>query len=419
MARGVLGSPSHHAVLAREAQRLWDFGRAARLAEGGFGWLNGNGRVTPGRARPLYVTCRMTHAYALGALQGIRGAAELADHGIASLRADFRDEREGGWFTSIGPDGPVEDRKWAYPHAFVVLAAASAVVAERPGASEVLTEALEVMSQRFWDEDAGMVVEEWDRGFTTLDSYRGANANMHAVEAFLAAGTVTGEEVWHERALRIVTRMVAVAERFDWRLPEHFGPGWAPEPDRYRDRPRDPFKPFGSTPGHGLEWARLLLQLDATMVGNGRERPDGLVPAAERLFSRAVGDGWAADGTGGFVYTVDWQGAPVIRNRLHWVVCEALAAATVLWQVTGSAAYAERYGQFWDFAERHLIDTEGGSWHHELDEHNVPSATIRDGKADLYHALGALLLPMVTPGPSIATGLAALNYSSGDAQLTP
>ena len=36
-----------------------------------------------------------------------------------------------------------------------------------------------------------MVVEEWDEAFTTLDAYRGVNANMHTVEALLAAADAT------------------------------------------------------------------------------------------------------------------------------------------------------------------------------------------------------------------------------------
>ncbi|WP_408647195.1 AGE family epimerase/isomerase [Tessaracoccus coleopterorum] len=36
-------------------------------------------------------------------------------------------------------------------------------------------------------------------------------------------------------------------------------------------RPHHPFRPFGSQPGHWLEWAKLLMQ----MKGSGRGRLDG------------------------------------------------------------------------------------------------------------------------------------------------
>ena len=40
-----------------------------------------------------------------------------------------------------------------------------------------------------------MVVEEFDETFTSLDSYRGVNANMHTVEALLSAADATGDAV--------------------------------------------------------------------------------------------------------------------------------------------------------------------------------------------------------------------------------
>ena len=405
---GLIDSPEHHARLAQETRRLLEFGRAARLPEGGFGWLDTSGAPTPGRPRLLYVTCRMTHAYALGELLGIAGATEHVDHGLRALDEVFRDPAHPGWFTAVGPDGATDARKWSYPHAFVVLAAASAATAGRPGAHELLDEALQVMDEHFWDEDAGMVLEQWDAGFEVLDDERGANANMHAVEAFLAAWAATGRDVWLDRSVRICERIARAAVQHDWRLPEHYDAQWRPDLDRFRDRPRDPFKPFGATPGHGFEWARLLLQLGTGLESAGRVVPSGLIPAAEQLADAAVRDGWGVDGAPGMVYTVDWDGSPVIRNRLHWVLCEALGAATLLWQVTRQERHARRYATWWAYAEQYLVDPVGGSWHHELDEDNAPSGTIRDGKADVYHALQATLFPRLRPAAAVAPAVREL-----------
>jgi sulfoquinovose isomerase len=72
-----------------------------------------------------------------------------------------------------------------------------------------------------------------------------------------------------------------------------------------------------------------------------------------------------------------------VSARLHWVLCEAIAAAAVLGERDFERAW-------WDLAERHFIDREGGSWWHELDSANRPASTIWDGKPDVYHALGAV-----------------------------
>lgn len=378
----------------------------------GFGYLGETGAVEPGRPVELWLTCRMTHVAVLGALAdeppapgGPDRAAllDLAAHGVRSLLGPLRDAEHGGWFAAVGPGGAVDDAKQAYGHAFVVLAASSARVAGVPGADELLTEALAVQDRHFWDEAAGLVVEEWDRAWSHLEGYRGVNANMHTVEAYLAAGDVTGDAVWHERAGRIAGTVAGWARGNGWRIPEHFDADWTPMLEHHRDKPADPFRPYGATVGHGLEWSRLMVAVDATL---GPVAPQGLVDAAVALFDRAVADGWAADGADGFVYTTDWSGRPVVRNRMHWVLAEGAAAATALHRVTGDERYAADAARWWAYADRYLVDHERGSWHHELDPANRPTAETWPGKPDVYHAYQAALLPEVPTTPSFASALA-------------
>ena len=272
-----LSSPAHHRWLEQETDRLLDFGRAARLASGGFGWLDTSGRVEEGRPTELWITCRMTYVFSLGALLGRPGCGGLVDHGLAALDGLFRDAEHGGWFATVGDGaGAQAQEKGAYPHAFVILSTASAAAAGRPGARELLDEALEVSLRHFWDDDAGMVVESWDRAFTVSEPYRGVNANMHTVEAYLAAADVTGDVAWLERAARIVERVVhELAAGNDWRIPEHFDADWQPLMDYNADTPAHPFRPYGATVGHWLEWARLTLHTRAGFAVVGHEREIG------------------------------------------------------------------------------------------------------------------------------------------------
>jgi mannose/cellobiose epimerase-like protein (N-acyl-D-glucosamine 2-epimerase family) len=263
--------------------------------------------------------------FALAHLLGRPGAAALVDHGLGSLTGPFLDRAHGGWFSAVGQDGPVARAKTAYEHAFVLLATASAAVAGRPGAGALLDLAVRTVLDRFWDPAAGMVVEEWDEAFRTLDGYRGVNATMHMVEALLAAADATGDATLRERALRATTRVVhRLAPAHRWRIPEHLDASYRPVLDYNADHPADPFRPFGGTVGHWLEWSRLAVQLHAAL---GDAAPDWLVADACSLFAAAVRDGWAVDGAPGFVYTVDWDGHPVVRQRMHWVAAEATAAA--------------------------------------------------------------------------------------------
>ena len=394
------GLASHRGWLERETARLLDFARGSRV-RGGFGWLDADGVPDPGQPLQLWITTRMTHVFALGHLLGHPGCGELTDHGLGALRGAFEDREHGGWFAAVDDDGPAGTDKEAYSHSFVLLAAAGAAMAGREGAHALLERIVTVVEERFWSEEEGGCVESWDRAWQQLEGYRGANANMHMIEAFLAAGDATGDRVWAQRALSIADKLAhELARSHGWRILEHFDPDWRPLPDYNADQPRHHFRPYGVTPGHGLEWSRLLLQIHAGLD----DAPAWLVDAARGLFGRAVADGWHQEG-GGFVYTTDLDGSPVVDDRLHWVLTEAIGAAAALHAATADEEYERWYRTFWDFAGAHHIDLQRGSWHHELDEANQPSSRTWSGKPDVYHALQATLLPRLPVRPSIAGAL--------------
>ena len=117
-----------------EASRLIEFGRAAALPDSGFGWLDVDGAIDPAQPRPLYINARMTYVFALAHLAGVAGADALAASGLDALAGRYADREHGGWFASLDPAGNVLDATKAnYAHAHVLLAAASALAAGRPG----------------------------------------------------------------------------------------------------------------------------------------------------------------------------------------------------------------------------------------------------------------------------------------------
>jgi mannose/cellobiose epimerase-like protein (N-acyl-D-glucosamine 2-epimerase family) len=409
-----LGGPDQEWLFG-EITRLLDGASSSRVAAGGFGWLDGDGRLDPARGRPLWITTRMTHCFALGRLLGREQDGPLADHGVAALGGLYRDTEFGGWHTDPDHPGDRDDTglKGAYGHAFVILAASSATAADRPGGRELLADALAVSERYFWDDRAGAVAEEWDRGFAVLDPYRGANANMHTVEAYLAAADATGDRTWRDRALRIASRIIGSgAHGHEWRVPEHFDADWTEQPDYNRDAPAHPFRPYGATPGHGLEWGRLLLHLEASLAADGLlDAPEAgagahswLRRAAIGLFDRALTDGWD-DEHGGICYTTDWDGTPVVAQHFHWVTCEAIATAALLHRVTGEERFAEWYRRMWDYAREHFLDGRPG-WQMEVDPDGAPSSVTWNGRPDTYHALQVCLVPMLPLTPAFASALA-------------
>jgi sulfoquinovose isomerase len=403
-------------VLDTEMNRLLDFAEGSVVPDGGFGYLGDDGRLRLDRPLEAWISNRMTYCFALGALAGRQQCHELVDHGLTALMPGgaLRDQTNGGWYaavyvpTATTAPNPVDNTKAAYAHAFVVLAVSAAVVLDRPGARQLLDDALSVVDEHFWDDEAGLVRESFSADWSTEEPYIGANANMHSVEAFLAAADALGEQgrPWRQRAARILERFIHdVARGAQWRLPEHFTPDGVPIFDYNTNDRAHPFRPYGVTPGHLLEWARLALHVHAATSAEEQRVSEWAVGDAQALYDTAVRDGWAPDRTEGFVYTTDFDGTPVNRTRMHWVLTEAIAASAALFQATGHGRYADDYERYWQFAERHFIDRVGGSWRAELDENLRPSARTWQGKPDVYHALQATLIARLPPAPMFAAAL--------------
>jgi mannose/cellobiose epimerase-like protein (N-acyl-D-glucosamine 2-epimerase family) len=371
--------------------RLLDFAERSRLPDGGFGYLGADGQVDADRPVETWIVARMTHVFGLAQLLGRPGAADLVRHGVAALaQAPLHDAERGGWRAAAD-----DDAKTAYVHAFVLLAGSTATTAGVDGGRALLDEALDVWQARFWDEDAALAVEEWDRAWTRIDGYRGVNANMHGVEASLAAADAlaAAEPATADRlraqALRTTERVVrGWARERDWRLPEHFTTDWVPLPDHNRDDPAHPFRPYGVTVGHQFEWSRLALHVRAGTP----DPPAWLLEDAVALFEAAVTRGWAADGHDGFCYTLGWDDRPLVVARMHWVLCEAVAAATVLAAATGDPRYLDLARRWRGHGERHFLDPATGSWHHELTPSGGPATGTWSGKPDAYHLAQMLLL---------------------------
>ena len=383
---------------------LFTFGRRFPSPGGGSYYLGDDGTPWKERNRETWITCRMIHVYSIASFLNHRHSEDLIDAGLKGLLGELRDEKNGGWYAGLTADNKIVPNKQCYAHAFVILAASSAVLAGRPGAKELLDAALALYDQYFWNEEEGLSCDTWNTEFTVLDDYRGINANMHTVEAFLAAADVTGDEKYRERAGRIIAHVAEWAKGNDYRIPEHFTKEWEPDLECNKEKPDDQFKPYGATPGHGLEWARLIIQW-AVFTYKDSENISKYTGLAEKLYNRAVKDAWNADGAPGIVYTTDWEGNPLVHDRMHWTLAEAINTSAVLYRVTGKSRYAEDYAEFMKYLDEKVLDHENGSWFHQLNQKNEVIGTVWPGKSDLYHAVQATLIPYHAVDTSIAAAV--------------
>ena len=387
-----LDTEENKAFLQKSARALLAFGKRFPSPGGGSYYLGDDGSPWTTRSRETWITARMVHVYSIGAMMGYEGAGALAASGLKGLRGELRDAASGGYFAGRTADGKILPGKQCYAHAFVILAATSAHLAGLEGAEKLLQEALSIYEKRFWDPSREMAQDLWDTSFSRLDPYRGLNANMHSVEAFLAVADTLEDTSYHERAGKIIDKVLKWAAASDHRIPEHFSEDWIPQYEMHADHPDDPFQPYGATPGHGMEWSRLILQWCSSPFFE-KENRTHYIEEACKLFDRAFEDAWEADGAEGFVYTTDWTGKPVVRDRMHWTLAEGINAAAVLYRVTGNETYAAAYATLMRYLDTYVLDPACGSWYHQLDETNQPKDTVWPGKPDLYHAFQAMLIP--------------------------
>ncbi|HEX3984371.1 MAG TPA: AGE family epimerase/isomerase [Acidisoma sp.] len=340
-------------------------------------------RETP--IRELVTTTRVTHCFAIAHMMGWPGAEALVRHGLAALWDLHRDTVHGGYRWQVGTGA--DDSKQAYGHAFVLLAASSARLAGFAEAEPILADVTKVLNERFWEARHGASAEEFTADWRPISGYRGQNANMHLTEALMAAYEATGDRAYLAKAESIADLIInRLARAAGFHVIEHFDSEW--QPDRaYRGS--DMFRPQGITPGHGLEWSRLIAQLHVL----GGQTRSWMPDAAAALFRQAVGDGW--DGpAGGFYYTLDYSQSPLIRDRLWWPCCEAVAASAFLGQLTGEWTYESWYRRVWSWMAQRLADPVHGGWYPELDDNLTPRPRFFAGKPDIYHLLQSFLIPL-------------------------
>lgn len=401
----LLEADANRKFLRQMRDHLFRFGQRFPSPGGSSYYLGDDGKPWPEKGRETWITSRMLHVYSMGVLLGQSGSAALADAALKGLTGELYDTEHGGWYTGISAKGSILPGKQCYTHAFVILAASTAVCAKRPGAEKLLKMAEDIFEQYFWEDARGLACDLWTTDFAVCDSYRGLNANMHTAEAFLADADVTGKEEYRRRAGRIIEQVVAWALENGWRIPEHFTEEWEIDLDCGTEHPDDPFKPYGATPGHGMEWARLIAQWAVSVSDMDESARQFYLDASQSLYQRAMKDGWMADGALGFVYTTDWSGKPVIHDRMHWTLAEAVNTSAVLWRLTKDPSYAQDYRCFMEYLDTAVMDWKNQSWYHQLDRENNPQNTVWPGKPDLYHAVQATLIPYCPVGQSVAAAI--------------
>ncbi|MDR0831632.1 MAG: AGE family epimerase/isomerase, partial [Bacillales bacterium] len=305
-------------------------------------WLNIDGSRNLTKGSETWITARMLHIYCLAKMANIEitNLDKVIETIENSLANKLFDKVNDGWFSKID-NCRASDRKESYQHAFVLLAYATyATTYNSLIAKEKLDHALKIFLNKFYDKEYGLFSDSFSNDWQNKDTYRGLNANMHAVEALLAVFDITNDYKILKIVERIIDFVIDLLKDNNFLLVEHFSENWQPLKDYNIENKADQFKPYGATIGHSFEWSRLFIQFVYTAKGLiSSEKRTNILEKALKLFDKAEKVGWDK----GYVYTVDFLGTPIIKERMHWVLCEALNASKAFYLITKEHKYFEIY----------------------------------------------------------------------------
>ncbi|WP_010508897.1 AGE family epimerase/isomerase [Komagataeibacter europaeus] len=364
-------TPDHFQTWAvRQALPLWSengFDRDRTLFHER---LDFNGRPIPLPALRLMVQARQIATYCRAALRGDSPAGEMALRCLAEVEHRYhRADGAAGWIFSLAPDGrPADRRRDLYAHAFILYAHAWAYrLSGDPGLQRRAGDAATELETIFRTSGPGFM-----DAVPPQDAIRRQNPHMHLLEAWLALFEATGEDIYRDRAARLVTlattRFIDPASGL---LLEDFTADW---------RPLHPAGQNRAEPGHLLEWSWLLheyLRLCAPRDA------DGIRQVAERLHRVALAHAASVH-------------PPVIRNAVGqdgrvvdggtriWPQTELMRS---LGTNTGSSGMIA--GVLAHFATHYIPSHLNGGWIDRLNADGTPAMDHMPASS-LYHIYGAV-----------------------------
>lgn len=372
---------------------------------GGFlTYFDRDGNSTGETVKTLICQTRMIYAFARAHQEGFGDGyfLEQARQGARFVGRNFTDAMNGGHFWTCEGDGtPLDRKKIAYGHSFVIYAFSELAAACLPAAPETsaahdgmsclaaATECASTMLTRAADLAHGGFYEffEEDWRHTQPGAYGGdrksLDVHMHLMEAFTnlssAVANVSPAQA-RLTALRRHTRHIVDLICKEMLHPDYgtglaqFAPDWTPlraiqfknvwGSDREADDPEG--RPLDNTSyGHNVELG-WLLNWAIDVLGLDRER---YAPAIRRLYDHCLK--WGIDWDKGGVFCEGpGEGPARERNKEFWQQAETLVAMLDGVEQFADERYWDGYKNVHRFVMDHVVNHDVGEWFALLDENN-------------------------------------------------
>lgn len=324
--------------------------------------LERDGRVFDASARYAAMQARMVWSFSAAYRADPRPEyLDAATAGARFLAERMWDERDGGVFRSVGPNGEVrEPIKRLVDQAFALLGLTEHHrVSGDPLSRARVGELLDHVERHAWDTAHGGYVESCERDWTLRSALKTACIHDDMLTAMLAVAEVMPEPRHEERVATLADLLMhRLTVGRPPRLVEKCRASWTYSPAATMDTLEI---------GHNLKGAWAL-----TEVHRRTGRLDCL-EAAARLTDFCLARAWD-ERNGGFFHAVFRGGRLASDEKLWWTQCEGILALAALWSLTGEPRYRTSLDRLVDFCVAHFIDPEFGEWYASCG----PDGTVRD-----------------------------------------
>ncbi|MEQ8153781.1 MAG: AGE family epimerase/isomerase [Clostridiaceae bacterium] len=344
-----------------------------------------DGTICDYETKHLVGTCRFIYNFSIGRIldKNARWCLEGIEQGLKFLQNFHLDTKNGGYYWILKGQKPVDTTKFAYGHAFVLLAASKAFQAGVPYAKDIMEYTYNILEDHFWQPQYNLYVDQITPDWSRVYPYRGQNSNMHMCDAMISAYEAAGDSKYLERAYTLAKSVtISLASQARGLIWENYHTDWTVDwTYREKDESLAQFRPTGFVPGHQLEWAKILMLLDR------HRRRKWLLEKAQYLYHYAIRRGLDCK-YGGIFYLLSREGNVIDTDKRYWVESETIGASLLLAGRTDSPYYWHMYDLIFSYCWDFFIDHRYGGWYNILNLKNVRYSNIKSPvtKTD-YHPI--------------------------------
>jgi cellobiose epimerase len=294
----------------------------------------------------------------------------MADRAFAYLNEHFWDEKDGGLFWLVNPDGsPLDDKKKIYGQAFGMYALAE--YHRRTSSDLALDQAkllFDLVEANAHDVIHGGYFETYNRDWTLSDDLRlsehdmnekkSMNTHLHLLEAYTCLFRTWKDPILKKRLTELIQiELDHIINPATSHFILFFDEVWTPKCNHISF-------------GHDIEGSWLLVEAaealgDKPLIRTARD-------AALRMARAVLKEGIAPKG--GLYNEADPHGISD-PNKDWWPQAEAVVGFLNAYQISGDEVFWEAALSAWDFIQKTIVDRERGEWHWRVSEDGVPDET--------------------------------------------